>query len=240
MVKILSSIRQQALIEGIFLERRNRFVGLVEIGGVQQAVHITNTGRMRELLLPGARVLLKPAANPLRKTQFSLHMVFHNGIWVALESTAANVLVYEALRHRELSMFTGYHNVRREVGYGGSRFDAALSGEGPTCYIEVKCCTLVVNGEARFPDAPTERGRKHVEELARAVRAGQGGAVIFVAQRPDAQRFRPNDATDPRFGAALRLAHGQGVKVLAFSCGVTPQELSLGGEIPVDLSREMV
>lgn len=228
---------QRALIEGVFLERRNRFIGLVDIAGERQNVHITNTGRMRELLLPGARVLLKPAGNPLRKTQFSLYMVFHNDIWVALDSTAANVLVYEALQHKGLSMFTGYHSVRREVGYGGSRFDAALSGEGQTCYIEVKCCTLVVNGEARFPDAPTERGRKHVEELTNAVRSGHGGAVIFVAQRPDAQRFRPNDATDPRFGEALRLAHEQGVKVLAFSCGVTPQELSLGDEIPIDLSR---
>ena len=233
----MAIIIRQALIEGVFLERRNRFVGLVDIAGGRQIVHITNTGRMRELLTPGARVLMKPAGNPLRKTQFSLYMVFHNNIWVALDSTAANVLVYEALQCKRLNMFTGYHSVRREVGYGKSRFDAVLLGDGRPWYIEVKCCTLVVNGEARFPDAPTERGRKHVEELTNAVRTGHGGAVIFVAQRPDAQRFRPNDATDPRFGDALRLAHEQGVKVLAFRCCVTPQELSLEDEIPVDLSR---
>lgn len=234
-VRYLAIVMESALVEGTFIERRNRFVGLVDVQGEQHAVHITNTGRMKELLVSGAHVLLKHASAPLRKTQFTLYMVLKDGIWVALDSIAANVLVYQALLERRLTMFADYHTVRREVTFGQSRFDAALFGEGAACYIEVKCCTLVVNGEARFPDAPTERGRKHVEELAGAVQAGHGGAIIFMAQRGDAQRFHPNDETDPQFGQAVRMARKAGVKVLAFNCNVTPQTIEIKEEIPVDL-----
>lgn len=234
-MKLLAIVIQNALIEGIFRERLNRFVGIVDIGGEHRAVHITNTGRMKELLVPGSRVLLKPAGNTPRKTQYTLYMVFKDGIWVALDSIAANVLIYQALLERRLAKFDGYQSVRREVTFGRSRFDAALIGEETTSYIEVKCCTLVVNGEARFPDAPTERGRKHVEELIAAVQAGYGGALVFVAQREDAQRFHPHDETDPQFGQAVRLAHKTGVKVLAFNCHVTPQIIAIKDEIPVDL-----
>jgi sugar fermentation stimulation protein A len=235
-VKLLAIVIQNTLIEGIFRERRNRFVGIVDIGGEHRDVHITNTGRMKELLIPGAKVLLKPAGDALRKTQYTLYMVLKDGIWVALDSIAANVLIYQALLERRLAKFYGYQSVRREVTFGRSRFDAALIGEETTCYIEVKCCTLVVKGEARFPDAPTERGRKHVEELIGAVQAGYGGALVFVAQREDAQIFHPHDETDPQFGQAVRLAHKKGVKVLAFNCHVTPLKIAIKEEIPVDLS----
>lgn len=235
-VEKLSIVLQDTLIEGTFVERRNRFVGIVDVQGRPQAVHITNTGRMKELLIPGTPVLLKPAGDPRRKTQFTLYMVLKDSLWVALDSIAANVLVYQALVARKLPMFTGYHSVRREVSFGQSRFDAVLWGGEKTCYIEVKCCTLVVDGEARFPDAPTERGRKHVEELAGAVQAGHDGAIIFVAQREDVQRFHPHDATDPEFGRALRNAYDAGVGILAFNCRVTPHDIEIKAQIPVDLS----
>ena len=147
----MAIIIQQALIEGVFLERRNRFIGLVAIAGEGQIVHITNTGRMRELLLPGARVLLKPAGNPLRKTQFSLYMVFHNGIWVALDSTAANVLLYEALLHKGLSMFAGYHQVRREVGYGAAVLMPPCQGMVQPAILKLSAVRWSLTGKQGFP-----------------------------------------------------------------------------------------
>jgi sugar fermentation stimulation protein A len=155
---------------------------------------------------------------------------------VALDSTAANVLISQALQSVELADFGEYQTVRREVTYGCSRFDVALFGPAVTCYIEVKSCTLVVDGVARFPDAPTERGRKHVEELITAVQAGHEGAIIFVVQRSDATAFHPNDETDPAFGKAVRKACQAGVKVLAYKCRVTPEKIELAEAIPVDLS----
>jgi sugar fermentation stimulation protein A len=226
----------KALVEAIFLERRNRFVGVVDIEGEQQPVHVLNTGRMKELLVTGARVLLRRADDPLRKTQYTLYMVEKEGLWVALDSTAANVLISQALQSVELADFGEYQTVRREVTYGCSRFDVALFGPAVTCYIEVKSCTLVVDGVARFPDAPTERGRKHVEELITAVQAGHEGAIIFVVQRSDATAFHPNDETDPAFGKAVRKACQAGVKVLAYKCRVTPEKIELAEAIPVDLS----
>lgn len=231
----MAIVIQEALTEAVFIERRNRFVAVVEIGGRRQEAHVANTGRMKELLIAGARVLLKPGGGAPRKTQFTLYMVMKDGIWVVLDSIAANVLVYQALQEKKLPMFSNYHTARREVSYGHSRFDAGVFGKDTVCYIEVKCCTLVVDGEARFPDAPTERGRKHVEELSGAVKAGYGGAIIFVAQRPDGQAFCPNDATDPDFGQALRRAEQAGVKVLAFNCAVSPRHIALDREIPVFL-----
>lgn len=224
------------LVEGVFRERRNRFVGIVDVGGEPQVVHITNTGRMKELLVDGAAVLLRRANGLTRKTQYTLYMVKKGDIWVALDSTAANVLVYDDLQQYRLKRFSCYETVRREVTYGNSRFDISLQGPEKTMYIEIKCCTLVTEGVARFPDAPTERGRKHAEELIAAVQAGLRGAIIFVVQRNDANLFRPNDATDPDFGIALRAAQLAGVQVLAYKCRVTPHELRLVDEIPVDLS----
>lgn len=226
----------QPLVEAVFVERRNRFVGVVTIEGELHNVHITNTGRMRELLVPGARALLRKAADPLRKTQYTLYMIDKDGIWVALDSLAANVLVLQALQDRQMAMFQDYEYVKREVTYGNSRFDAGLFRQEPVCYIEVKCCTLVVDGVARFPDAPTERGRKHVEELKSAVAAGYEGAIIFVAQRSDAEIFAPNDATDPAFAQAVRSAWQAGVKILAYNCHITPDRMTLQHAIPIDLS----
>ena len=228
------------MIEAEFLGRPNRFVALCRLRGEEAPVrvHVPNTGRLRELLVPGTEALLRP--NPAGgKTAYTLCTVRHQGRWVSIDSQLPNRVVAEALANRELSGFGGYTAVRREVRWGESRFDIALlGGAGEVVrYVEVKGVTLVEDGTARFPDAPTERGARHLRELGKiaADPALPAAAVVFLVQREDAERFSPNDRTDPGFAEALREAAAAGVLVRALRCAVEKEGVRILGEIPACL-----
>ena len=227
-------MRYQTVVPGRFLSRPNRFIAHVDIDGIVQVCHVKNTGRCRELLTPGAAVYLERAANPARKTQYDLIAVDKNGLLINMDAQAPNKVFGEwAEAGRFLPAPT---RIRPEYTWEDSRFDFLLEdGDGP-CFVEVKGVTLEEQGEVRFPDAPTQRGVKHLRGLMRAVEQGCRAAVFFVIQMKGAVCFRPNDATHPAFGQALREAAAAGVSVLAYDCRVTPDSLELNAPVPVQLS----
>ena len=223
------------LVAGTFIQRDNRFRATVEVGGQPVWAHVPNSGRLEELFVSGRPVLLRQVDLPHRKTRYDLVLVKVGQILVSADARLPNKLVCEAIVVGRLPEFSGYEIIHREVPYGGSRLDFVLEGDRQRCLIEVKSVTLVEEGLALFPDAPTQRGRQHVEELARAVQEGERAAIVFVIQREDAVAFAPNDAADPAFGQVLREAAKGGLEVYAYRCRVTPTEITLDRPIPVVL-----
>lgn len=223
------------LIEGCFLVRLNRFAAAVEVAGQEVMVHVANSGRMRELLVTGHRVLLKPVSGDHRKTRFDLALVDLGFTLASADARLPNVLMAEALERGGLPQFRGYPRLHREVPFSESRLDLMLEGPGGRCYVETKSVTLVVDGVGLFPDAPTSRGVKHLKSLVKAVAAGHRGVVVFVVQRQDARAVAPHDEADPPFGAALRQAVAAGVEAFAYRCRVTPQEITLSDELAIKL-----
>jgi sugar fermentation stimulation protein A len=223
------------LIPATFMKRDNRFRVTVRVEGHLVWAHLPNSGWLRELLVPGRRVLLAAAQAPGRLTAYDLLMVDLDGTLVSIDARLPGRLLYESLQAGRLEEFAGYAKVRREVTYGQSRLDLALEGEpdGGRCFIEAKSVTLVEDGVALFPDAPTQRGRRHLGELARARAEGHRAAVAFVVQRDDAISFSPHDEADPAFGRALREAAQAGVEVYAYKCRVSEGEVTLSAPLPV-------
>lgn len=223
------------LVEGTFERRLNRFAAEVRVAGEVISVHIPNSGRLGELLTSEAPCLLAdPGDDATRKTRYDLAAVRYLGRWVSIDARLPGRLVARVLAAGGIKEFRGYDRIRAEAQRGQSRLDFRLEGAGlPPCWIEVKSVTLVVQGEARFPDAPTERGRKHLAELTAAVRAGERAAVLFVIQRDDAGRFAPNRVTDPDFAADLARAAEAGVEVAAYRCPVARDGIRWGDPIPV-------
>lgn len=203
------------LLEARFRTRHNRFLVEVERDGQRLLCHLPNPGRLQELLVPAARVQLAPRPGPTRKTSYDLVAVRTDTVWVSLDTHLPNEAVGRALREGRLPGFDPSREVRSEVPLGASRVDFLLR-DGRDYYLEVKSVTLVEGGTALFPDAPTERGQRHMRELADAVGPETSAGVLFLVQRPDARRFRPHEAMDPGFAAALRDAHAAGVEVHAF------------------------
>ncbi len=223
------------LIEARFIRRLNRFAALVDMDGDEVMVHVANTGRMRELLTPGRTVLLRPAAKPERKTAFDLMLVDLGFALCSTDSRLPPRLVEQAFLDGRVEQFAGYQEARREVTFEESRFDLMLSSDEGICYVETKSVNLVENRVALFPDAPTERGRKHLGTLVKAVAAGHRAAAFFVIQRQDADSFRPHPTADPAFAEALRDARAHGVEVYAYNCRVTRREIAIQRSIPVML-----
>jgi sugar fermentation stimulation protein A len=223
------------LIPATFIKRDNRFRVTVRVEGHPVWAHLPNSGRLMELLVPGRRVLLKTAQAPGRLTAYDLLMVDLDRILVSIDARLPSRLLDESLRVGRLEEFAGYSEVRREVTYGQSRLDLVLEGgpDGGRCFIEAKSVTLVEDGVALFPDAPTQRGRRHLGELARARAEGHRAAVVFVVQRDDATCFSPHDEADPAFGQALREAAQAGVEVYAYKCWVSEREIVLNAPLPV-------
>ncbi len=228
-------MKYESLIEGRFLRRLSRFSGLVDIDGSETLVHIANSGRMRELLVEGFRVLLKPVPGPHRKTAYDMALVDLGHTLCSSDARLPNLLLHEALVEGRLEEFQGYNDIARERTFEDSRLDLALNGPDGVCYIEAKSVTLVVDGVGLFPDAPTIRGAKHVGSLAKAVAQGHRAAVVFVVQREDAAALMPHDTADPVFGAALRRAVDNGVEAYAYRCRVFQDEIVLSDRIPVIL-----
>ncbi|MEE9600243.1 MAG: DNA/RNA nuclease SfsA [Thermoplasmata archaeon] len=208
-------MRAWRLKEARFAERRNRFLVEVDMEDRPTLCHLPNPGRLRELLQYGARVYLRERPREGRKTRYDLVAVQFGPTMVSIDSRLPNRSILHLLRERCLREFADYTTIIPEVRIGSSRVDFLLRN-GADCYLEVKSCTLVVDGVALFPDAPTERGRRHLEELATAAESGLRAAILFVVQRPDVAIFRPNDESDPEFAAALRQAHLRGVEVYAY------------------------
>ena len=216
-----------------FLYRVNRFVAHCCIDGQDAVVHVKNTGRLAELLIPGATVYVTHSDNPARKTSYDLVAVENRGYVVNIDSQAPNRIVREWIQHGGWG--EGVMDLRSEVTHGDSRFDFAFRRNGKQCYLEVKGVTLENGGICAFPDAPTLRGVKHLNGLARAAAEGCDAFVLFVIQMTDVQYLHPNDATDPAFGAALRAAAAAGVTVLAMDCHVTQDSMTLQKRVPVHL-----
>jgi len=222
--------------KGIFLERPNRFIALVEINSEIQRVHVKNTGRCKELLVPGCTVYLEKSGAENRKTAYDLIAVekkTDDGIrLINMDSMAPNRAAGEWLAGGGLGRLD---NLRAEVRAGESRFDFAAEQDGRKVYIEVKGCTLENDGVAAFPDAPTERGLKHVRELTRLVGEGNRCVALIVIQMKGMRVFRPNWQTHPEFGFALQEARKAGVEIIAVDCVVRPGEVEIDGFVPVDL-----
>ena len=216
-----------------FLRRPNRFIAHIEVDGREEVCHVKNTGRCRELLTDRATIYVEHHDNPNRKTKYSLIAVEKGDLLINMDSQAPNKVVGEWLFEKE--PFGKVKLLKPECTYGSSRFDFYLETETDKIFIEVKGVTLEEDGIVRFPDAPTERGIKHLEELCACVEAGYKAAVIFVVQMEGMQHFEPNDKTHPQFGEALRQARKAGVEVLAYECKVTPSSLEITKSIPVVL-----
>ena len=224
------------LVEGVFIERLNRFAALVEINGKQEMIHIANSGRMRELFVPGYRLLLKPRPGTHRKTKYDLALVDMGFGLASADARLPNALVREALEGGRLPQFAGYPNVRPESTFGESRLDFLLEGPAGKCYLETKSVTLVENGVGLFPDAPTLRGVKHLKSLEQALAGGHRAAAIFVIQRNDAQAFSTSDDSDPEFALALRHAMDAGVEAFAYRGRVTERRVELAEQLPIRLA----
>lgn len=210
------------IVKGIFLSRPNRFIAKVNIDGKEETVHVKNTGRCRELLIPGAAVYLQKSDNPSRKTAYDLIAVEKGEKLINMDSQAPNTVFYEWALKEYPGAF-----IRREVTYEDSRFDCYIEYNGEKIFTEVKGVTLEEDGYVRFPDAPTERGIKHINGLVNAVKNGYKAQVFFVVQMKEAHTFSPNYDTQPRFGRALKAAQAAGVNILAYNCNVTPDSLEI-------------
>jgi sugar fermentation stimulation protein A len=230
---------EQSLLEGAFISRENRFRARVRLGGREVAAHIPNSGRLTELLSPEHPVLLAEARRPDRVTDYDLLMVCLPHTLVSIDARLPNRLLYEALQAKALRQFEGYPIVRQEVTYGHSRLDFLLepNGEKRPCLMEVKSVTLVQEGIGYFPDAVTQRGRRHLRELHRASANGKRAVVVFVIQRGDAEAFAPHDESDPDFGETLREVAADGVEIYAHICRVSRREVVLRQSIPVLLEN---
>ncbi len=231
-------MRYEKILCGSFVSRPNRFIAKVLVDGKEETVHVKNTGRCRELLLPGCKVYLSASDNPARKTAFDLVAVEKqregkSPLLINMDAQAPNAVVEEWLRAGNL--FPKGAAVRREVTFGNSRFDFYLQHGARKAYLEVKGVTLEENGVARFPDAPTERGIKHIHELVDCVEKGYEAYILFVIQMGEMHRFSPNDVTHKAFGEALRAAAAAGVQILALDCNVTPDSLTINAPVPVVL-----
>ena len=220
------------MVPGIFLARPNRFIAHIEIDGRLEICHVKNTGRCRELLPEGAMVWCLDANSPTRKTRYDLIAVQKGSRIINMDSQAPNAAAREWLSGGGLGQI---ENLKPESRFGDSRFDFSFTKDGVPCFLEVKGVTLENDGICAFPDAPTQRGAKHLRELTRLRQEGYGAYVLFVIQMSDVRYLHPNDDTDPAFGAALREASAAGVQILAMDCAVTPESMTIQKTVEIRL-----
>lgn len=230
-------MKYKKIVEGVFISRPNRFIAQVLVDGKEETVHVKNTGRCRELLVDNAKVYLSVSDNPARKTKYDLvavEKVTDRGvILINMDSQIPNDVVSEWLPHSGL--FSNNAIIRREYTFGKSRFDFFVEDDDRKAFIEVKGVTLENDGIVSFPDAPTERGVKHVEELISALEKGYESYIIFVVQMKGVTEFRPNRERHPEFADVLKKAHQAGVKIIALDCIVSPDAMKIDSEIKVNL-----
>lgn len=223
------------ILEAKFINRPNRFNALVELEGEEITVHVPNTGRCKELLVEGVKVLLRKENNPTRKTKYDLISVYKGNELISIDSQIPNKVVMEALQNKKIEKLIRYNNILKEKTFGNSRFDFKLSNDnGEEYYLEVKGVTLEEDGHAMFPDAPTERGRKHLLELIEVKKSGRGAGVLFLLQMNNMKDFAPNDERDNEFGKALREARDNGVDIFVYECDVLKDSITLTNRIEVN------
>ena len=230
-------MKYKNIVRGEFISRPNRFIAKVKIDGEEHTVHVKNTGRCKEILVPGAVVYLERSENPERKTAYDLIAVEKktgNGkLLINIDSQIPNLCAAEFLPLSGL--FPKGTVIRREVTYGNSRFDIMAESPSKKAFVEVKGVTLEKNGTALFPDAPTERGVKHIKELIRAHSEGIDTYIMFIIQMDSIKSFSPNEETHPEFAAVLREADKAGVKILAYSCKVTENDITVSEPVKIKL-----
>lgn len=222
------------LVPAVFQSRPNRFLGVVLVDGVETLCFIPNPGRMKELLYRGARVYLIPVQSDTRKTRYNLTLVDHQGTLVSVDSNVPNKVVREAVDRGIIEPFKDFRVKKAEYTFGESRLDFLLESDSGKLLLEVKSCTLIRDGVALFPDAPTKRGSRHLRTLTRGLTQGRS-AIFFLIQRSDANSFRPNMETAPDFAANLEEANRKGVEVYAYSSRVDFDGVFLGSRVPIDL-----
>lgn len=225
-------MRYENMVPGVFIKRPNRFIAHIAIDGTEEVCHVKNTGRCRELLPAGAEVFCQKASNPDRKTKYDLITVKKGQRLINMDSQAPNAAAGEWLKNGGLGEIS---ELKPETTHGGSRFDFSFVKDAKKCFLEVKGVTLENDGVCAFPDAPTERGAKHLRELAQAAKDGYGAYVLFVIQMTDVKYLHPNDDTDPAFGQALREAAKAGVQVLAMDCKITVDSMVIQNPVEVKL-----
>ena len=225
----------EKIVEGMFLERPNRYLARVEIDGKETWAHVPDPGRLPGLLLENRKIMLVYQPSEKRKTDYTLVLVKHGSTWVSVFPAFANSLVSNALIEETLPFLNGYSSFKSEVKAGNSRFDFHLNFSKKEVYVEVKSVSLVEDGIGKFPDAPTKRGVKHVQELIEFSEKGYRAAVLFISQRQDTQSITCNDTIDPIFGKWLRKAKNKGVELYGMNCKVTPTTISLNKMIEVIL-----
>lgn len=229
-------IIKKNIIKSEFINRPNRFQAYVKINGVETMVHVPNTGRCKEILIPGCTVILRQEDNPNRKTAYDLIAAYKGNVLINIDSQIPNKVVEEALNNKRIELLSKYNKVQREKTFGNSRFDFKLTDELENeCYVEVKGVTLEEDGKVMFPDAPTERGKKHLLELVEVKKCNKDAAVIFLIQMENVNYFSPNDTMDKAFSDALRFAEKNGVHVMAYNCKVGEDFITLYKSIPVKL-----
>lgn len=226
-------MKYNEIAEAIFINRPNRFIANVSLNGKIETVHVRNTGRCREILVPGTKVILERSLNQKRKTRYSLISANKGNMLINIDSLSPNAVVYEGLRDGKIHGFNDLRSLKREVFYGNSRFDIFFETSHEKGFVEVKGVTLEKGGIAMFPDAPTERGTKHVNEMIKAVREGYLGYIFFLIQMKNIKYFTPNVAMDADFSSALKTASECGVKILAYDSFITKDEIVVGHEIDV-------
>lgn len=225
---------EKKIIKARFIYRPNRFQAYVEIDGQETMVHVPNTGRCREILVPGSQVVLREENGENRKTKYDLIAGFKEEKIINIDSQIPNKVVAEALEAGRIAGLEGYGKIEREKTYGASRFDFRLTdGTDNPYFLEVKGVTLEENGVAMFPDAPTERGTKHLRELIEARRNSGGAGVLFLIQMRDAYCFKPHDERDKQFGEALRAASENGVNLFAYNCDVGEDHITLRDRVKI-------
>ena len=223
-------MKYKNIIQGVFLSRPNRFIAKVNIDGAEHTVHVKNTGRCQELLVPGCTVYLEKSDNPARKTQYDLISVVKEKRVINMDSQAPNAVFADWVKQQYPDAV-----IKREKTYKDSRFDCYIETGTAKAFVEVKGVTLEQDGHVRFPDAPTDRGIKHLHGLMDAVANGYQAAAFFVIQMEDVKSFSPNYDTHPQFGQTLKEAQAAGVHILAYSCKVTPDTLEIDKPVPVIL-----
>lgn len=233
---MIGDMKYRNITKGKFLSRPNRFIAQVELQGQVETAHVKNTGRCRELLIPGVEVILEKSDNPSRKTGYDLIAVNKKGNWINMDSQIPNKAAEEWLMKGEL--FPEEITVHREKTYGNSRFDLYVESPCRKAFLEVKGVTLEEDGIARFPDAPTKRGVKHIQELIHCLEDGYEAYLLFVIQMKGIQRFEPNWKTHPQLGEALIQAREAGVKLLAYDCLVTEDSIVVENPVPILLEEQ--
>ncbi|MBQ8780067.1 MAG: DNA/RNA nuclease SfsA [Oscillospiraceae bacterium] len=226
--------RYEKTLKGTFISRPNRFIAEVEINGRTEICHVKNTGRCRELLVKGVTVILEESLNPARKTKYDLIAVYKGERLVNIDSQVPNKCAAEAVPQ----LFEGVKLVKPEFKFGSSRIDFYIETEEKKILMEVKGVTLENNGVVSFPDAPTERGVKHLHELSEAVSQGYEACVLFVVQLEGAERFEPNRATNPEFAEALAQAEKCGVRVMVYGCKITEDTILI--DVSAEISRDSI